>query len=138
MALQMGKSTMMRLPEAVRQRSVGNPAVVQAMLVAPDTLYIVGVDVGTTNMIVQGRSGVCSVIDVTVAMDPGGLQAMLARGHAGRKAHPRAGRRRHAGADRHRQRRQRGRRAPWNWRRAYVRRPLRPCWRPTRTMRLTA
>lgn len=77
MALQMGKSTMLRLPEAVRRRSVGNPAVVQAMLVAPDTLYIASVDVGTTNMIVQGRSGLCSVIDITVAMDPGGLQAML-------------------------------------------------------------
>jgi pilus assembly protein CpaC len=77
MALQMGKSTMLRLPEAVRRRSVGNPAVVQAMLVAPDTLYIAAVDVGTTNMIVQGRSGLCSVIDITVAMDPAGLQAML-------------------------------------------------------------
>lgn len=78
MALQMGKSTMLRLPEPVRRRSVGNPAVVQAMLVAPDTLYIAGVDVGSTNMIVQGRSGVCSVIDITIAMDPGGLQATLA------------------------------------------------------------
>ncbi|MBD8633693.1 type II and III secretion system protein family protein [Oxalobacteraceae sp. CFBP 8755] len=78
MALQMGKSTMLRLPEAVRRRSVGNPAVVQAMLVAADTLYIAAVDVGTTNMIVQGRSGACSVIDITVAMDPASLQAMLA------------------------------------------------------------
>lgn len=78
MALQMGKSTMLRLPEAVRRRSVGNPAVVQAMLVAPDTLYIAGVDVGSTNMIVQGRSGLCSVIDITVAMDPSGLRATLA------------------------------------------------------------
>ncbi|WP_312513527.1 type II and III secretion system protein family protein [Massilia sp.] len=78
MALQMGKSTMLRLPEAVRRRSVGNPAVVQAMLVAPDTLYIAGVDVGSTNMIVQGRSGLCSVIDITVAMDPSDLRATLA------------------------------------------------------------
>ena len=77
MALQMGKSTMLRLPEAVTRRSVGNPAVVQAMLVAPETLYIAAVDVGTTNMIVQGRSGACSVIDITVAMDPASLQAML-------------------------------------------------------------
>jgi pilus assembly protein CpaC len=73
----MGKSTMLRLPETVTRRSVGNPAVVQAMLVAPDTLYIAAVDVGTTNMIVQGRSGACSVIDITVAMDPASLQAML-------------------------------------------------------------
>jgi len=78
MALQMGKSTMLRLPEAVRRRSVGNPAVVQAMLVAPNTLYIAAVDVGSTNMIVQGKSGACSVIDITVAMDPSGLRATLA------------------------------------------------------------
>jgi pilus assembly protein CpaC len=78
LALQMGKSTMMRLPEAVQHRSVGNPAVVQALLVAPDTMYIAGVDVGTTNMIVQGKSGACSMIDIVVAMDPSALQATLA------------------------------------------------------------
>ncbi|WP_296951437.1 type II and III secretion system protein family protein [uncultured Massilia sp.] len=78
LALHVGKSSLMRLPEAVQHRSVGNPAVVQALLVAPDTLYIAGVDVGTTNMIVQGRSGLCSVLDITVAMDPAALQATLA------------------------------------------------------------
>jgi len=77
LSLQMGKSTLMRLPENVQHRSVGNPEVVQALLVAPDTLYIAGVDVGTTNMIVQGRSGLCSVLDITVAMDPSPLQATL-------------------------------------------------------------
>ena len=77
-SLQLGKSTLMRLPEAVLSRSVGNPAIVQAMLVAPDTLYIVGVDVGATNMIIQGKSGLCSVVDVTVGMDASGLQATLA------------------------------------------------------------
>jgi pilus assembly protein CpaC len=78
LSLQMGKSTLMRLPELVQHRSVGNPAVVQALLVAPDTLYIAGVDVGTTNMIVQGKSGLCSMLDITVAMDPAPLQATLA------------------------------------------------------------
>lgn len=77
-SLQMGKSTLMRLPEAVQNRSVGNPEVVQAMLVSADTMYIAGVDVGTTNMIVQGRSGLCSVLDITVSMDPSALQATLA------------------------------------------------------------
>ena len=76
--LQVGKSSMLRLPEAVQQRSVGNPAVLQAMLVAPDTLYVVGVDVGSTNMIIQGKSGLCSVVNVSVSMDPAGLQATLA------------------------------------------------------------
>lgn len=78
LALQVGKSSLMRLPEAVQHRSVGNPTVVQALLVAPDTLYIAGVDVGTTNMIVQGRSGVCNMVDITVSMDPSALQATLA------------------------------------------------------------
>jgi pilus assembly protein CpaC len=78
LTLNMGKSTMLRLPEKVAHRSVGNPAVVQAMLVAPDTLYIAAVDVGSTNMIVQGRSGLCSVVDIVVAMDPAALQATLA------------------------------------------------------------
>jgi pilus assembly protein CpaC len=78
MTLQMGKSNLMRMPEPVLHRSIGNPSVAQAMLVAPDTLYIVGVDIGTTNMIVQGASGACSVVDIVVAMDVAGLQATLA------------------------------------------------------------
>ncbi|WP_223464940.1 type II and III secretion system protein family protein [Massilia soli] len=78
MALQVGKSNLMRLPEPVSHRSVGNPGIVQSMLVAPDTLYLVGVDIGTTNMIIQGRGGACSVIDITVSMDPTALQATLA------------------------------------------------------------
>ncbi|HWU68626.1 MAG TPA: type II and III secretion system protein family protein, partial [Stenotrophobium sp.] len=78
LTLQVGKSSLMRLPEPVQHRSVGNPLVVQALMVAPDTLYIAGVDVGTTNMIIQGRSGLCSVLDITVAMDPSAVQATLA------------------------------------------------------------
>ncbi len=78
LTLELGKSKLMHLPEQVQHRSVGNPAVVQALLVAPDTLYIAGIDIGTTNMIVQGRSGQCSMLDITVAMDVAPLQATLA------------------------------------------------------------
>ena len=74
-----GKSTMVQLPEPVRNRTVGNPRIVQAMLVSPQTLYVLGLDVGSTNMIVQGRSGSCTVIDVSVGADPAGLQAALRR-----------------------------------------------------------
>ena len=74
-----GKSTMVQLPEPVRSRTVGNPRVVQAMLVSPQTLYVLGLEVGSTNMIVQGRSGSCTVIDVSVGADPAGLQAALRR-----------------------------------------------------------
>ncbi|RSZ59599.1 type II and III secretion system protein family protein [Massilia atriviolacea] len=78
LTLLVGKSNLMRLSEPVRNRSIGNAAVVQAMLVAPDTLYLLGVDVGTTNMIVQGKSGACSIVDIVVGMDPAALQASLA------------------------------------------------------------
>jgi pilus assembly protein CpaC len=78
MTLLMGKSTLMRLPEPVRHRSVGNAGVAQAMLVAPDTLYLLGVDVGTTNMIIQGKSGACSVVDLMVVMDLAGIESALA------------------------------------------------------------
>jgi pilus assembly protein CpaC len=77
MQLQLGKSTLMRLPEPVQSRSVGNPAVLQSMLVAADTLYLAGADIGSTNMIVQGKSGMCSVIEVMVVLDPSPLQATL-------------------------------------------------------------
>ncbi|HEV7815804.1 MAG TPA: type II and III secretion system protein family protein [Janthinobacterium sp.] len=78
LTLQLGKSTLMRLPEPLLNRSVGNPAIVQALLVAPATLYIVGIEIGSTNMIIQGKSGACSVVDVVVGMDAAGLQATLA------------------------------------------------------------
>jgi pilus assembly protein CpaC len=83
--LQLGKSAMMRLPEPLRHRSVGNPGVVQAMLVAPDTLYIAGIDVGSTNMIIQGRSGACSVVDIVVTMDASAFRASLAAVMPGEK-----------------------------------------------------
>ncbi len=71
--LAIGKSTLLRLPEPAINRSLGNPNVAQAMLVAPDTLYLLGVSVGTTNMIVQGKSKRCNVIEIAVAMDATGL-----------------------------------------------------------------
>ncbi|MGG1948616.1 type II and III secretion system protein family protein [Trinickia sp. NRRL B-1857] len=75
----LGKSTMVALPEPVRARTVGNPSVVQAMLVSPRTLYLLGSDIGSTNMIVQGRSGSCSIIDVVVGADTSGLQQAIAQ-----------------------------------------------------------
>jgi pilus assembly protein CpaC len=39
---------------------------------------VVGVDIGSSNMIVQGRSGLCNVVEVVVGIDPSGLQQSLA------------------------------------------------------------
>ncbi|MDR5646675.1 type II and III secretion system protein family protein, partial [Burkholderia cenocepacia] len=76
-AVPLGKSLLVPMPEPVRNRTIGNPAVAQATMVSPQTLYILGLAVGTTNMIVQGKSGACRVIDVAVGADAGGLQASL-------------------------------------------------------------
>ncbi|KVM72242.1 secretin [Burkholderia ubonensis] len=73
----LGKSMLVPMPEPVRNRTIGNPAVAQATMVSPQTLYILGLSVGTTNMIVQGKSGACRIIDVAVGADAGGLQASL-------------------------------------------------------------
>lgn len=74
-----GKSTILQLDEPVRNRSLGDPSVVQAAMVSPRTMYLLGLAVGTTNMIVQGRSGSCDVINVAVNSDAGGLQAAIAQ-----------------------------------------------------------
>ncbi|MEN8512551.1 type II and III secretion system protein family protein [Burkholderia sp. RS02] len=73
----LGKSLLVPMPEPVRNRTIGNPAVAQATMVSPQTLYILGLSVGTTNMIVQGKSGACRVIDVAVGADAAGLQVSL-------------------------------------------------------------
>jgi len=74
-----GKSQLIPLPEPVRNRTLGNPNVVQATMVSPQTLYVLGRSVGTTNMIVQGRSGGCSIVNVVVNADSNGLQTSLAQ-----------------------------------------------------------
>ncbi|SOY86962.1 pilus assembly secretion protein [Cupriavidus taiwanensis] len=74
-----GKSQLITLQEPVRNRTLGNPNVVQATMVSPQTLYVLGRTVGTTNMIVQGRSGSCSIINVVVNADAGGLQTSLSQ-----------------------------------------------------------
>ncbi|MGN6652471.1 type II and III secretion system protein family protein [Trinickia sp.] len=76
-AVPVGKSTLVPLDEPTIARTIGNPVVAQATLVSPRTLYIVGMSVGTTNMIIQGRSGACQMIDVMVGADADGLQHTL-------------------------------------------------------------
>ncbi|QEL63554.1 pilus assembly protein CpaC [Oryzomicrobium terrae] len=73
-----GKSTLLRLPEPIIRRSLGNPKVVEARLVSPQLLYVLGMDNGATNMILQGKSGKCVVVDVVVGFDTAGLRAKIA------------------------------------------------------------
>ncbi|MFC0167780.1 type II and III secretion system protein family protein [Pseudoduganella danionis] len=76
--LALGKAKLMQMPETVEARSVGNPAVLHAKLVAPDALYVVGLEIGSSNMMVQGRSGLCTLIEVVVGLDAGAVQNALA------------------------------------------------------------
>ena len=77
LTLPLGKSTLIKLPEPLASRTVGNQNVLQAKLISPQTLYLLGLDIGTTNMIIQSKSGACTIIDVTVSMDSDGLQQTL-------------------------------------------------------------
>lgn len=79
LSVPLGKSRMVRVQEPVVSRAIGNPDVAQASLVAPQALYVLGVDVGTTNLIIQGKSGACTIMDIVVGMDPDGLQASLSQ-----------------------------------------------------------
>ncbi|MRV71066.1 type II and III secretion system protein family protein [Duganella sp. FT92W] len=76
--LQPGKSAMLPLTGRIAGRSIGNPGVAQAVLAAPDTLYVAGVAIGSTNMVVQLASGICQLVDIDVALDAAGLQGALA------------------------------------------------------------
>jgi pilus assembly protein CpaC len=72
-----GKSTILHMPGAIAHRTLGNPQVAHAALVPPNGLYLLGMESGSTNMIIQDRNGDCRMIDLTVAVDPSGLQANI-------------------------------------------------------------
>lgn len=73
-SLGLGKSVVLPLSEPIVNRTLGNPGVVHAMLVSSNTMYLVGLDIGTTNMIMQGKSGQCKTLEITVGIDPSALQ----------------------------------------------------------------
>lgn len=47
------------------------------MLLSPSELYLLGRQAGTLNVVVQSADGQCTVLDVTVAVDPSALQHTL-------------------------------------------------------------
>lgn len=72
-----GKSTLLTLPGPIVRRTLGNESVVQARLLSPEVLYLLGVRTGSTNMILQERGGRCSLIDVLVQLDPDLLREQI-------------------------------------------------------------
>jgi pilus assembly protein CpaC len=75
--LRAGKSKFLKLSEPITRMTIGNDGIVNAKLVSPTSLYLVGTGVGSTNMILQGSKQRCTVFDVLVQFDPEPLQATI-------------------------------------------------------------
>src|SRR5512135_2964628 len=74
-----GKTTLLKLPAPIVRRTLGDEEVVQAALLSPQVLYLLGVEPGATNMILQDKTGKCTLVDVVVGMDAGALQSQFDR-----------------------------------------------------------
>jgi pilus assembly protein CpaC len=77
MNLIVSKSTVLRMPEPVARLSVGNPAIADATPISEREVYLLGKDLGTTNLIVWTKNGQATVVDLSVSADPTQLQAEL-------------------------------------------------------------
>lgn len=78
MKLLVGKSTLLRLPDPIERVSVGNPAVADVTVISRNELYLLGKDLGSTNVIVWAKGGQATVIDVSVSGEPKLLEGELA------------------------------------------------------------
>ncbi len=74
-----GKSTLIKLPGAITLRTLADKEIAQARLLSPTTLYILGTNIGSTNMVLQDSSGRCTLVDLNVGMDGGPLRSKLAQ-----------------------------------------------------------
>lgn len=77
MSLFVGKSTLLRLADSIDRISVGNPAVADVTLISQREIYLLGKDLGTTNIIIWAKTGQATVIDVQVGADSTLLEAEL-------------------------------------------------------------
>jgi pilus assembly protein CpaC len=77
MTLTIGKSAILRLPSPAKRISVGNPVVADINMINPREVYLLGKEMGSTNLIIWDRDGVATVIDVTVNIDAAALQARM-------------------------------------------------------------
>lgn len=75
--LTIGKSTVVRLPQAVDRISLGNPAVADITLLKPNELYLLGKTFGTTNVILWRGNGRTTVYEVQVGVDVAPLRKHL-------------------------------------------------------------
>ncbi len=72
-----GKSALLKLPDATSRVSVGDKEIADIILINPKELYLLGKKVGTTNVMLWSKNGRSTVVDVNVGMDAQALQAKL-------------------------------------------------------------
>ncbi|GAB2880785.1 hypothetical protein GCM10027046_06160 [Uliginosibacterium flavum] len=71
-----------------QQNAKTGVADVDVLLLSPTEIYVLGKSIGTTNIVLVDRAGLCSMVDVVVGMDTAGLNASfkeLMPGEAGLK-----------------------------------------------------
>ncbi|MBK7493204.1 MAG: type II and III secretion system protein family protein [Nitrosomonas sp.] len=73
----LGKSTLLKLPNAIKRISVGSPSVADVMMINPQEVYVLGKIVGMTNITLWTRDGKSTVIDVAVLMDVTALRQQV-------------------------------------------------------------
>jgi pilus assembly protein CpaC len=77
MNLSIGKSTLVRLPAPIERISVGDPSVADVTLISNRELYLLGKTFGSTNVIMWGRAGATTIVDVNVGVDAKSLEARM-------------------------------------------------------------
>ncbi len=75
--LKLGKASLLRLPEAIERISVGNPMIADVTVISPREVYVLGKDLGSTNVIIWAKAGQTVIVDVRVGADPALLEAEL-------------------------------------------------------------
>ena len=73
----LGKSALLKLPESASRVSVGDKDIADIILLNPREIYILGKKVGSTNIMLWGKNGQSTVVDVNVSMDANALADKL-------------------------------------------------------------
>ena len=72
------KSRIVDLPEAVRRVSIGNPDIADVLLIGDDGLYVLGKDLGATNVMLWDREDrLVSALNITVTHDLDNLKKQI-------------------------------------------------------------
>src|SRR5688500_12649750 len=73
------KSRVVDLPEAVKRVSIGNPDIADVLLIGDDGLYVLGKDLGATNVMLWDREDrLVSALNITVTHDLDSLMKHMA------------------------------------------------------------